>query len=132
MALAPASSLPVASILAVLTFSLMQMAKSYLAATQSMTILGGLMGSILYVFILTALGNLEQVIFGKGFQTKLPETVFSLALALFAAGSVHRVCVTTCLLFSLVMTYSMYQISQQEYDHDHTQHKQADKPKKKK
>ena len=135
MALTTTSSLPVACILAILTFSGMQMAKPTLASTQTMTILGGFMGSILYVFLLTALGNLEQILFGKGFQTKVPETVFTLALALFASGSIHRVCATTCLLFSLLMTYSMYKISQQEYghlEHDHGQHKPLEKQKKKK
>merc|ERR1719210_573383 len=98
-----------------------------------MTIVGGFMGSMLYVFLLTAIGNLEQILFGKGFQTKLPETALTLALSLFAAGSIHRVCASTCLLFSLVMTYSMYQISQQKHDHDYSQQsKQVEKQKKKK
>ena len=136
MALTTTSSLPVACVLAILTFSGMQMAKPTLASTQSMTILGGFMGSILYVFLLTALGNLEQILFGKGFQTKIPETVFTLTLALMASGSIHRVCATTCLLFSLLMTYSMYKISQQEYGHlehdHHGQQKPVEKQKKKK
>ena len=66
MPLTESSSLPVASILALLTFSGMQWAKPLLASSQPMTILGGFLGSILFVFILTAIGNLEQVLFGKG------------------------------------------------------------------
>ena len=134
MPLTESSSLPVASILALLTFSGMQWAKPLLASSQPMTILGGFLGSILFVFILTAIGNLEQVLFGKGFQTKLPETIMALLIAMSASGSVHRVCATTCLIFSLVMVYSMYKISQQVYGHceDSIISKVAEKSKKKK
>ena len=135
MPLAESSSFPVASILALLTFSGMQWAKPLLASSQSMTILGGLIGSILFVFLLTAIGNLEQIVFGKGFQTKLPETMLAMIVAMSASGSVHRVCATTCLLFSLIMVYSMYKISQQVYGHseqESTTSKVAEKSKKKK
>lgn len=136
MALSEGSSFPVACILAILTFSGMQMAKPLLVSSQLMTILGGFAGSILFVFILTAVGNLEQIIFGKGFQTKLLETVLSMAMAMTAAGSVHRVSATTCFLFSLLMVYSMHKISQQVYGHsevdNRSYNKSADKSKKKK
>ena len=82
MPLTESSSFPVASILALLTFSGMQWAKPLLASSQSMTLLGGFLGSILFVFLLTAIGNLEQVMFGKGFQTKLPETIFAMIVAM--------------------------------------------------
>ena len=135
MPLTQSSSFPVASILALLTFSGMQWAKPLLASSQSMTLLGGFLGSILFVFLLTAIGNLEQVMFGKGFQTKLPETVFAMIISMAASGSVHRVCATTCLIFSLVMVYSMYKISQQVYGHSEIEGattKVAEKSKKKK
>ena len=135
MALTESSSFPVATILAILTFSGMQMAKPILASTQMMTILGGFTGSILFVFLLTAVGNLEQIIFGKGFQTKLPETILAMIIAMTASASIHRVCATTCLLFSMIMVYSMYKISQTTYGHsdqDHGQSKNAEKSKKKK
>ena len=95
----------------------MQMAKLTLASSQVMTILGGFIGSILFVFLLTTVGNLEQVI-SKGFQTKLPETIICLIMAMSASASIHRVCATTCLLFSLMMLYSMYKISQQTHGHN--------------
>merc|ERR1712018_254853 len=81
MPLTENSSFPVAIILAILTFSGMQMAKPILVSTQFMTIVGGFAGLILFVFLLTAVGNLESLIFGKGFQTKLLETVLAMALA---------------------------------------------------
>lgn len=136
MALTEGTSFPVASILAILTFSGMQMAKPILASTQAMTILGGFFGSILFVFLLTAIGNLEQIIFGKGFQTKWVETAITMAIAIFASASVHRVCASTCLLFSLLMLYSMFKISQSTHGHQDQEHylqsKSTEKSKKKK
>ncbi len=135
MPLTESSSFPVASFLAILTLSGMQMAKPLLVSSQLMTILGGFCGSILFVFLLTAVGNLEQIIFGKGFQTKLPETVICLVAAMSASASVHRVCATTCLLFSVLMIYSMYKISQQAYGHSENESgvsKSNEKNKKKK
>lgn len=49
----------------------MQMYKTWLTSSQLHTILGGYIGSVLFLLILTALGNLESTIFGKAFQIKL-------------------------------------------------------------
>ena len=73
MALNEGSSFVVSSIVSLLLFSGMQMFKTVLASTQMMTILAGFTGSILYVFLLTAVANLEKSIFGFNFQTKLGE-----------------------------------------------------------
>ena len=48
-------------------------------------------GSLLFVFLLSAVGNLEKAMFGMNFQTKLGEVVFSIVMAMAAAGTVHRV-----------------------------------------
>jgi hypothetical protein len=40
------------------------------------------------------------------------ESVFCLMLAVAAAASVHRVSATTCLIFSIMMLYSINKISQ--------------------
>jgi hypothetical protein len=79
----------------------MQLYKNNLASSELMTIVGGFLGSVLFIFILTvsyffffvkiiyftkklifkttkAIGNLEKILFGAGFQTKLfPESNFS-------------------------------------------------------
>lgn len=47
------------------------MYKPWLTSSQVHTILGGYLGSILFVFSLTALGNLETYLFGKTVQVKL-------------------------------------------------------------
>lgn len=52
-------------------FSGMQMYLSWLIATNIRTILGGYLGSLLFIFLLTAVGNLETFMFGKSFQVKI-------------------------------------------------------------
>lgn len=104
------------SIITVLLFSGMQMYRSWLTSSQLHTILGGYVGSLLFLFVLTALGNLEATVFGKSFQQKLfPEVVFSLIISLISSGLVHRVATTTCFLFSMVTLYYMNRISQETY-----------------
>ncbi|XP_035727575.1 protein KRTCAP2 homolog [Vespa mandarinia] len=104
------------SILTVLLFSGMQMYRAWLTSSQLHTILGGYIGSLLFLFVLTALGNLETTVFGKSFQQKLfPEVIFSLIISLIASGLVHRVATTTCFLFSMVALYYMNRISQETY-----------------
>jgi hypothetical protein len=115
MALTQGSTVVVSSILALLTFSAMQVFKTFLASSQLMTFLGGFAGSLLFVFLLTAVGNLEKTVFGHGFQTQLAEVVFCQIVAMAAAASVHRVCATTCILFSVAMTWTLHRISQETY-----------------
>lgn len=69
-------SFVLSSILVVLLFSGMQMYKVWLSSSQLGTILGGLLGSLLFMCTLTAVGNLESSLFGKSFQQKLlPEGI---------------------------------------------------------
>nr|XP_034185191.1 protein KRTCAP2 homolog isoform X2 [Osmia lignaria] len=94
----------------------MQIYRNWLASSQLYTILGGYIGSILFMCVLTAIGNLESTIFGKSFQQKLfPEVMFSLIVSLIASGLVHRVATTTCFLFSMIALYYINRISQETY-----------------
>ena len=61
------------------------------ASTQLMTVLGGFTGSLLFVFLLTGIGNLEKSMFGSSFQTQLSEVVFCLLVAMMASATIHRV-----------------------------------------
>ncbi|QQP56601.1 Keratinocyteassociated protein 2 [Caligus rogercresseyi] len=119
MALTPSASFVVSSILSLLTFSGMQMAKPVLSGSQAFTILGGFLGSLLFIFLLTALGNMEILLFGAGHQTKLLEVSLALILSALLSGTIHRVSASTCILFSLGLLYSMLKISQETYSSSH-------------
>ncbi|KAL1462715.1 hypothetical protein WDU94_014528 [Cyamophila willieti] len=113
MALSTGNSFIISLVLTILIFSGMQMYRQWLSSSQLNTILGGLLGSFFFVFSLTGLGNLETAIFGKNFQTKLfPEVIFCLMGAVMASGMVHRVCATSCIMFSIIDLYYMQRISQ--------------------
>ncbi|KFM79417.1 Protein KRTCAP2-like protein, partial [Stegodyphus mimosarum] len=116
MAISTGASCLLSTSLFVLLFAAMQVYRVHLASTQLMTVLGGFLGSMLFMLALTAIGNLETNVFGKNFHTKLfPEVMISMLVAVFASGLVHRVCITTCFLFSLVALYYMNKISVKVY-----------------
>ncbi|CAH1153424.1 unnamed protein product [Phaedon cochleariae] len=116
MAVTTGTSFILASISCVLTFSGMQMFKPWFSSSQLHTVLGGYLGSLLFVLLLTAIGNLETWLSGKSYQIKLfPEVSLCLLVSLFASATIHRVCGTSCLLISLCALYYLNKYSQKVY-----------------
>ena len=77
-------------------------------------------------------GNLERVVFGKGFQSQWIEVLLCAVTAVMASASVHRVAASTCFLFSLGMMYGMNRIAQDEYGVPAPSSAPAEKSKKRK
>ncbi|XP_002127841.2 dolichyl-diphosphooligosaccharide--protein glycosyltransferase subunit KCP2 [Ciona intestinalis] len=116
MAVSTSTSAVVSLTSSVLLFAGMQYFKVQLGSTEWFTILGGFIGSVLFLMLLTGVSNLENVFLDDNFQAKLfPEVLICLVLAMTASGLVHRVCVTTCFGFSSAMLYFVNQISGSMY-----------------
>ncbi|KAF7287738.1 protein KRTCAP2 homolog [Rhynchophorus ferrugineus] len=116
MAVATKTSFILSSISCLLLFSSMQIWKTWLASSSQNTLLGGVLGSFLFTFSLTAIGNLETLILGKSYNLGLfPEVILSFIVAVLAAASVHRVAGTSCLLLSLLALFYINKFSQKVY-----------------
>ena len=61
----------------------MQIFRSYLIATKLTTLLAGYLGSLIFIFILTSINNLEMSLFGANFQSKYMEGICVCVLADF-------------------------------------------------
>lgn len=70
-AAATKTSLILASFSCLLLFSSMQIWKTWLASSSQQTLIGGLLGSFLFTFTLTAIGNFETLFFGKSYSLGL-------------------------------------------------------------
>ncbi|XP_043215269.1 protein KRTCAP2 homolog [Amphibalanus amphitrite] len=115
MAVNSQTSMVLSLLLTVGLFAGLQLLKPQLTASPLLTVVTGGVCSLLFLLLVTAVGNLEATLFGKGFQTKLLEVVLCLAMACTAAGMIHRVCITVCFIFSLAVLYYMNQLSQATY-----------------
>eukprot|EP01018_Ginkgo_biloba_P008129 Gb_08080 [translate_table: standard] len=104
----PGNSMLYSFLLFVITLSLQQMYKGKLASTELYTIFGGFISSLLFLLVLTFIGNFQESV---GSRTGWGAAFLAEFIALVAAGAVHRVCITTCFLFSVGILYEVNKLS---------------------
>ncbi|KAK4391046.1 protein KRTCAP2 [Sesamum angolense] len=86
------SSMLYSFLLFVVTLSLQEMYRAKLASSELFTILGGFTSSLIFLLLLTFIGNYQETC---GIRTGWGTVIFAEAVALIAASTVHRVCITT-------------------------------------
>ncbi|KAL2339740.1 hypothetical protein Fmac_007680 [Flemingia macrophylla] len=102
------SSMTYSFLLFTVILSLQVVYRGKLASTELYTILGGFISSLLFLVLLTFIGNFQETI---GARTGWGAVIVAEAVALIAASTVHRVCITTCFLFSAGLLYEVNKIS---------------------
>ncbi|CAM6093358.1 unnamed protein product [Calypogeia fissa] len=95
-------------LLFIITLSLQQVYKEKLASSELYTIFGGFVASLLFILVLTFVGNIQESL---GTRTGWGAVIFAELIATIAAGAVHRVCVTTCVIFSVGLLYEVNKLS---------------------
>ncbi|KZV28822.1 hypothetical protein F511_06256 [Dorcoceras hygrometricum] len=105
---AAASSMLYSFFLFVATLSLQEMYRAKLASSELFTVLGGFTSSLIFLLLLTFIGNYQET---NSIKTGWGTVIIAEAVALVAASTVHRVCITTCFLFSAVLLYEVNKLS---------------------
>ncbi|XP_060198289.1 uncharacterized protein LOC132627148 [Lycium barbarum] len=95
-------------LLFIATLSLQEVYRRKLASSELYTILGGLTSSLIFIFLLTFIGNYQETC---GVRTGWGSVILAEVVALIAAGTVHRVSITTCFLFSAALLYEVNKLS---------------------
>ncbi|EEF42102.1 conserved hypothetical protein [Ricinus communis] len=88
----PGSSMLYSGLMFTVILSLQEMYRGKLASTELFTILGGFISSLLFLVLLTFIGNFQETC---GIKTGWGTVVSAEVVALIAASTVHRVCITT-------------------------------------
>ncbi|KAL6522166.1 hypothetical protein OROMI_032043 [Orobanche minor] len=105
---AAGSSMLYSFLLFVATLSLQEMFRAKLASSELFTIVGGFTSSIIFLMLLTFIGNYQETC---GVKTGWGAIIIAEVVALIAASTVHRVCITTCFLFSAGLLYEVSKLS---------------------
>lgn len=72
-------------------------------------------GSAVFIFTLTALSNIKMSNSGEQATSGLAEVLGALLFGVIVAASIHRICATICILFSLGSLFFLTSIAQQRY-----------------
>ncbi|ONK78117.1 uncharacterized protein A4U43_C02F14530 [Asparagus officinalis] len=108
MAAGPGRSMLYSLLLFIIILSLMEMYRGKLASSELLTIFGGFISSLLFVVLLTFIGNYQE---SSGARTGWGAVLLAESVALIAAATVHRVCITTCFIFSAGFLYEINKLS---------------------
>ncbi|KAG6738671.1 hypothetical protein POTOM_058293 [Populus tomentosa] len=126
MASGAGSSMLYSFLLFTVILSLQEMYRSKLASTELFTILGGFISSLLFLVLLTLIGNFQETcgmktgwgagectfsLLSRMLLSSIRRIILAEGVALIAAGTVHRVCITTCFLFSAGLLYEVNKLS---------------------
>ncbi|KAH8876462.1 Protein KRTCAP2 like [Schistosoma japonicum] len=83
-------------LLVLVMFAAMQLFAETLRSSQLLTIVGGFIGSLVFVLLITFVNNLERTLFGGEFCSGVfPEVITCILIACTFSATVHRVCGTT-------------------------------------
>ncbi|KAJ7959171.1 protein KRTCAP2-like [Quillaja saponaria] len=102
------SSMMYSFLLFTVSLSLQEMYRGKLSSSELFTILGGFISSLLFLVLLTFIGNFQETL---GMRTGWGAVIIAEVVALIAASTVHRVCITTCFLFSAGILYEINKLS---------------------
>ncbi|KAF2069537.1 hypothetical protein CYY_009145 [Polysphondylium violaceum] len=87
-------SLLISLFLWVMTIAFLQINSVFFKSSEVKTIIGGFVGSLLFLFQILFIGNVKR-------DVKYPEIILSLLTTAAISSSVHRVSGTTSVLFSI-------------------------------
>lgn len=104
----PNRSMLYSFLLFTIILSLLEMYRDKFASTELLTIAGGFVSSLLFLLLLTFIGNYQEKC---GAKTGWGAVVVAESTALIVAATVHRVCITTCFLFSVGLLYEVNKLS---------------------
>ncbi|KAI6241323.1 TM2 domain-containing protein [Aphelenchoides fujianensis] len=92
-----------------------QLFKGTLVSSRQGTVIAGGLGSMIFVFTLTALSNFKMSSAGENAKSGLGEVIAALFLALVSSALIHRAAATTCLFFSVVLLVALTGIAHTRY-----------------